>query len=169
MTPTADLSDANADGVVHCRPIFRNFGGRAHFHGPIATVSCLEDNVLYEQALGDVEPGTVIVVDGGGSLGCALMGDRLGGIAVDRGLPGVIINGCVRDTEELAALDVAILALASHPRRSDKRGRGARDVPVSFAGVLWLPGHHVYGDPDGVVLSPHPLTDDRDPAAPTAP
>lgn len=157
MTPTTELSDANADLVAHCHPIFRNFGARTHFKGPIATVSCLEDNLLYERALGDVAPDTVIVVDGGGSLECALMGDRLGGIAVDRGLPGVIINGCVRDTEELAVLDVAILALAPHPRRSGKRGRGARDVPVSFAGVLWLPGHHVHGDPDGVIVSPDPL------------
>ncbi|HSJ43743.1 MAG TPA: ribonuclease E activity regulator RraA [Euzebyales bacterium] len=157
MTPTTDLSDANADLVAHCHPVFRSFGARTHFNGPIVTVSCLEDNVLFERALGDVAPGTVIVVDGGGSLECALMGDRLGGIAVERGLPGVIINGCVRDTLVLAELDVAILALASHPRRSAKRGHGARDVPVSFAGVLWMPGHHVYGDPDGVILSPDPL------------
>lgn len=157
MQPTTDLSDAHADRLAHCRPIFTNFGGRTHFSGPIATVSCLEDNVLYEQALSGAPAGTVIVVDGGGSLRCALMGDRLGGIAVDRGLPGVIINGCVRDTEELAELDVGILALAPHPRRSTKTGRGARDVPVSFAGVLWQPGHIVYGDPDGVIVSPDPL------------
>lgn len=155
---TTDLSDAHADAIAHCRPIFTNFGGRTHFSGPIATVACVEDNVLYEQALGDVAAGTVVVVDGGGSLSCALMGDRLAGLAVDRGVPGVIINGCVRDTEQLAALDVAVLALAAHPRRSVKRGRGARDVPVAFADVLWVPGHVVYGDPDGVILSPEPLS-----------
>lgn len=157
MDPVTNLSDAHSDLLAHCAPIFRNFGGRMRFAGPIATVTCHEDNVLYEQALGDVPEGTVIVVDGGGSTACALMGDRLGGIAVERGLPGVIINGCVRDIDELAELDVAVLALAPHPRRSDKRGRGAREVPVSFAGVLWIPGHHVYGDPDGVILSPDPL------------
>lgn len=159
MQPTTDLSDAHGDDVAHCRPVFRNFGARTDFSGPIATVSCVDDNVLYAQALRDVPPGTVIVVDGGGSLRCALMGDRLGAIAVDRGIPGVIINGCVRDTEQLADLDVAILALAPHPRRSVKRGRGARDVPVSFADVLWVPGHVAYGDPDGVILSPGPLPD----------
>ncbi|MBW3603861.1 MAG: ribonuclease E activity regulator RraA [Actinobacteria bacterium] len=157
MPATTDLSDQHADVVVHCRPMFTNYGGRRRFSGPIATVSCLEDNVVYEQALTEVPEGTVVVVDGGGSLRCALMGDRLGGIAVDRGLPGVIINGCVRDTEELARLDVAVLALAPHPRRSAKRRHGARDVPVSFAGVLWVPGHMVYGDPDGVIVSPQPL------------
>ena len=159
MQPTTDLSDAHADGVAHCRPIFTNFGGRSDFSGAIATVSCFEDNVLYERALSDVAAGTVIVVDGGGSLACALMGDRLGGIAVDRGVPGVIINGCVRDVDELAMLDVGILALAPHPRRSVKRGRGARDVPVAFADVLWVPGHTVYADHDGVILSPQPLDD----------
>jgi regulator of ribonuclease activity A len=157
MQPTTDLSDAHADRLAYCAPVFTNFGARTHFSGPIATVSCLEDNVLYEQALSDVPAGTVIVVDGGGSRRCALMGDRLGGIAVERRLPGVIINGCVRDTEELAGLDVAILALASHPRKSAKAGLGARDVPVSFAGVLWQPGHVVYGDPDGVIVSPEAL------------
>ena len=157
MRPTTDLSDTHAERLAYCQPIFTNFGGRTHFSGPVATVSCLEDNVLYEQALSDVPDGTVVVVDGGGSRRCALMGDRLGGIAVDRGLPGVIINGCVRDTGELAGLDVAILALASHPRKSTKLGRGARDVPVAFAGVLWQPGHIVYGDPDGVIVSPDPL------------
>jgi regulator of ribonuclease activity A len=159
MDPVTDLSDAHADqALAYCAPIFRNFGGRTQFAGPIATVSCYEDNVLYEQALGDVPAGTVIVLDGGGSTSCALMGDRLAGIAVERGLPGVIINGCVRDTAELAGMNVAVLALAPHPRRSDKRGRGARNVPVSFAGVLWIPGHHVYGDADGVILAPDPLT-----------
>lgn len=158
MHATTDLSDAHPDLVAHCRPIFTTFGGRTHFSGPIATVACFEDNVLYKEALGDVAPGTVVVVDGGGSLSCALMGDRLGAIAVDRGIPGVIINGCVRDTEALAALDVGILALAPHPRRSAKRGRGARDVPVVFADVLWVPGHTVYADPDGVIVSAEPLS-----------
>lgn len=160
MTPTTDLSDAHGDRLAYCRPILTNFGARTDFSGPIATVSCREDNVLYEQALTDVPAGTVVVVDGGGSLACALMGDRLGGIAVERGLPAVIINGCVRDTAELADLDVAILALAVHPRKSAKDGHGARDVPVSFADVLWQPGHVAYGDVDGVVLSPDPLDDD---------
>ena len=159
MTPTTDLSDANAGLVAHCRPIFRNFGARRHFNGPVATVSCLEDNVLYEQALGDVPAGTVVVVDGGGSLGCALMGDRLGGIAVDRGLPGVIINGCVRDTEELAALDIAILspgaASTAQRQAGPRRTRRARLVRRRVVGAR--PPR--LRRPDGFGLSPHPLTD----------
>lgn len=93
------------------------------------------------------------MVDGCGSKRCALMGDRLGRIAVDRGLPSVIINGCVRDTVELAKLDIGILALASHTRRSWKRGGGTQGEPVTFGGVIWTPGHYVYADEDGVVVS----------------
>ena len=160
MLRTTDLSDARDGAVQHCDPIFTNFGARTRFHGPIATVVCLEDNVLVEQALSDVPAGTVVVVDGGGSQRSALLGDRLAGIAADRGLPGVIINGCMRDTDELAGLDVALLALDSHPRRSAKAGRGQRDVTLAFGGVLWTPGDHVYGDDDGIILSAQPLTAD---------
>lgn len=162
MINTTDLSDDRDGAVQHCTPIFTNFGGRTRFHGPIATVVCLEDNVLFKQALGDVPAGTVIVVDGGGSRHTALMGDRLAGIAVDRGLPGVIINGCVRDTEELREFDVAILALGAHPKRSVKAGRGQRDIVLSFGGVLWTPGDTVYGDADGIILSDQPLTGDAE-------
>ncbi len=157
MFQTTDLSDEYADGLQYCDAMFRNFGGKTKFHGPIHTVKVYEDNVLYLKALESVPAGTVVVVDGGGSRRCALMGDRLGRIAVERGLPGVILNGCVRDTAELAKLEVGILALASHPRKSEKRGEGAQGLAVAFGGVVWTPGHYVYADEDGVVLSATPL------------
>ena len=152
MFHTTDLSDVNSN-IQYCAPIFRNFGARVRFHGPVHTVSLFEDNVLFEEALESVAEGTVIVVDGGGSLNCALMGDRLGKIAVSRRLPGVIINGCVRDVAELAALDVGILALAPHPKKSNKQGEGSRNPIVSFGGVLWQPGFFIYADENGVILS----------------
>lgn len=157
MFHVTDLSDAHGDELQHCAPVFTHFGGRRRFHGPMATVVCFEDNVLVREALEQVPSGTVVVVDGGGSLRCALLGDRLAAVAADRGLAGIIVHGCVRDTEELAAIDVGVLALAPHPRRSVKRGLGARDVPVTFADVRWMPGHHVYVDPDGAVVSSRAL------------
>jgi regulator of ribonuclease activity A len=153
---TTDLSDAN-DGLAYPAPVLSSFGGMRAFRGPMATVRLYEDNVVFVQALESVLPGTVIVVDGGGSTRCALMGDRLAGIAAERGIPGVILNGCVRDTAELGAMPVGVLALAAHPKKSFKRGDGERDVPVAFAGAVWTPGHHVYVDADGVVLSPAAL------------
>jgi len=150
---TADICDSFADSVRVCAPIFSSYGLAAGFHGPISTVRVYEDNVLVREALEALAPGRVLVVDGGGSRRCALVGDKLAEIAASRGLAGVIINGCVRDSRELAGLDVCILALASHPLRSAKEGYGDRDAPVEFGGVTWTPDHYVYADEDGVVVS----------------
>ncbi|MFO7264015.1 MAG: ribonuclease [Bacillaceae bacterium G1] len=154
---TADLYDAHEQTVQICQPMFRSFGGRTKFCGPIATVRVYEDNVLVKQALETVPNGSVLVVDGGGSTRCALMGDNLAAIAVSRGLAGVIINGCVRDAAELSRMPIGILALASNPRKSVKQGKGERDVILGFGGVIWQPGHWVYADEDGILLSPQPL------------
>ncbi|PTX60268.1 regulator of ribonuclease activity A [Melghirimyces profundicolus] len=151
---TADLCDRFHEELQICQPIFQSFGGRQRFSGRIATVKVLEDNVLVREALETIPPGSVLVVDGGGSKNCALMGDRLGGIAVSRGLAGVIINGCVRDSAELSEMDLGVLALAPMPLKSRKEGKGEREVPVEFGGVRWEPGHYVYADEDGVVISP---------------
>lgn len=156
---TTDICDGFAGSVRVCKPMFTSFGSVAGFHGRISTVQVHEDNVLVREALEDVAPGCVLVVDGGGSKRCALVGDKLAGIAASRGLAGVIVNGCVRDSRELARIDVGILALASHPLRSRKEGEGSRDVPVEFGGVTWTPDHYVYADEDGVVVSAERLHD----------
>ncbi|MDZ7705916.1 MAG: ribonuclease E activity regulator RraA [Trueperaceae bacterium] len=157
MPATADLCDDHADILQICRPLLHSFGGRRRFHGPVATVKVFEDNVLVVEALETIEPGSVLVVDGGGSTDCALVGDRLGGIAVSRGLAGIVVNGCVRDSAQLAEMDVGVLALATHPKRSDKRGQGERDVTVTFGGASFAPGTYLYADEDGVVVAPHKL------------
>ncbi|CAN5843452.1 ribonuclease E activity regulator RraA [soil metagenome] len=154
---TTDICDEFPDSVSVCAPIFTSYGAASSFHGPISTVRVYEDNVLVRQALEDLLPGTVLVVDGGGSHRCALLGGKLASIAASRDLAGIIINGCVRDTGELAMIGVAVLALAAHPRRSNKEGAGERDVPVEFGGVTWTPGHYLYADEDGIVLAPHNL------------
>jgi len=154
---TADLCDEYPDATRVCEPLFRSYGGRESFGGPARTVRVHEDNVLVERALGDVEPGTVLVVDGGGSRRCALLGGRLGELAASRGLAGVVVYGCVRDTAELARADVGILALASHPRKSRKSGAGERDVTVEFGGLRLSPGDRVYADGDGVIAADRDL------------
>ncbi len=156
---TTDLCDEFPERVSICEPMFTPYGSVEVFSGRISTVKVHEDNVLVREALEDVPAGTVLVVDGGGSKRCALLGDRLASIAATRNLAGIIINGCVRDSKELADIDVGILALATHPLKSNKRGEGERDVPVKFGGVTWTPGHHVYADEDGVVLAAEMLHD----------
>jgi regulator of ribonuclease activity A len=150
---TADLCDRFPGSVQVCEPGLASYGAVRAFCGPISTVRVHEDNVLVREALEDLPPGTVLVVDGGGSRRCALLGDKLASIAASRGLAGVIVNGCVRDARELDGIHVGILALAAHPMRSAKNGAGERDVPVRFGGLTWTPGHHIYADEDGVVLA----------------
>ncbi|HEY8346071.1 MAG TPA: ribonuclease E activity regulator RraA [Symbiobacteriaceae bacterium] len=154
---TSDLCDLYPNEVQVAEPILTSFGARRRFHGPVATVRVYEDNVLVKEALETVPSGTVLVVDGGASRRCALLGDQLAAIGVERGIAGVIINGCVRDAAELASMGLGVLALGTCPRKSKKEGRGERQVPVEFAGVRWEPGAYVYVDEDGVVVSPRPL------------
>ncbi|MDQ3386999.1 MAG: ribonuclease E activity regulator RraA [Actinomycetota bacterium] len=140
--------------------MFTSYGSVERFSGTISTVKVHEDNVLVREALEDLDPGTVLVVGGGGSKRCALLGDKLASIAASRGLAGIIVNGCVRDSKELAQIEVGVLALTTHPFKSKKDGEGARDVSVEFGGVTWTPGHYVYADEDGVVLAEEHLYDE---------
>jgi regulator of ribonuclease activity A len=154
---TADLCDAHADRLAVAAPILRSFGGRRRFRGAIATLRCFEDNSLVRERLGETGQGRVLVIDGGGSLKCALVGDQLGALGVKNGWSGVIVFGCVRDTAALGAMDLGVLALAPHPLKSVKRGAGERDVTVAFAGVSFTPGAWVCADEDGVVVAATPL------------
>ena len=117
------------------------------------TARVFEDNIKVKEALGDIPSGSVLVVDGGGSLKCALLGDQLAALAANRSIEGVIINGAVRDVAELSNIDLGILALGSNPKKSKKNGAGERGVPLIFGGVHWHTGDYVYVDEDGVVIS----------------
>lgn len=153
----ADLSDAHPDATI-CAPLFRDFGGRRRFHGPIRTLKVFEDNALVRITLETPGDGAVLVVDGGGSLRCALVGGNLGALALTHGWAGIVVNGCVRDSAELASQAIGIKALASHPRKSDKGAHGGLiDRPVEFAGARFVPGHWLYADEDGILLAPQAL------------
>lgn len=150
---TADLFDRFEDRVQVCEPLFRDFGGLDRFAGPVATVKCFEDNSLVKAALAEPGAGRVLVVDAGGSLRCAMLGDLLAASAVANGWRGVVMYGCIRDCAEIAGMALGVKALATHPRKSLKRGEGQRDLPVTFAGVSFRPGDFVYCDEDGILVS----------------
>ena len=153
MVKTADLCDDYASELKLCRLELNSYGGKTQFAGPISTVKVFEDNMLVKEALKMIPEGHVLVVDGGGSKNCALVGDLLGAIAEERKLAGIIVNGCVRDTAELGKQNIGVLALGSNPFKSIKRGEGERDIPVTFGEVEFVPGHYVYADEDGVVIA----------------
>jgi regulator of ribonuclease activity A len=150
---TTDLSDAHPDLLRHAAPVFRDFGGRLAFSGPISTLKVFEDNALVRRAVEGPGEGRVLVVDGGGSLACALFGGNLAALAAENGWAGVVVNGCIRDTAELAAAMVGIKALAAHPKRSARTGAGEADIAVTFAGVTFRPGEWLYADGDGMIVA----------------
>ena len=150
---TADLIDRYADALQSCDLQFRQFGGRSRFAGRIRTVRCHQDNVLVRRVLSEPGEGQVLVVDGGGSLHTSLVGDVVAGLGQGNGWVGLVINGAVRDVVALGQLDIGVKALGSNPRKSAKAGTGAVDVPVSFGGVRFEPGAHLYSDEDGIVVA----------------
>ena len=153
---TTDLSDAHPDAQV-CEPVFRDFGGRKAFHGAIKTLKIFEDNALLRATLETPGENRVLVVDAGGSMRCAVLGGNLGQLAVKNGWAGLVINGCIRDSEEIAGQPVGVKALAAHPRKSEKGLHSAHaDRAVSFAGVGFRPGAWLYADADGIVVLDQP-------------
>ncbi|GLR88753.1 ribonuclease E activity regulator RraA [Bradyrhizobium iriomotense] len=150
---TADLVDAHNDLVHFCQLPFRQFGRARTFWGPIATVKCFEDNALLKACLQEPGNGRVMVVDGGGSTRLALLGDQIALILKSNGWAGIVINGSIRDCAEIDGMDVGVFCLATSPKKSAKDGVGKCDIPVSFGGVEFKPGHYAYCDADGVLVS----------------
>ncbi|GGK06067.1 ribonuclease E activity regulator RraA [Pseudomonas matsuisoli] len=155
---TPDLCDAYPDLVQVVEPMFANFGGRDSFGGEIVTVKCFEDNSYVRDQVAQPGKGKVLVVDAGGSLRCAMLGDMLAEQAAKSGWEGVIMYGCVRDVDVLAQVDLGVQALASHPLKSNKRGVGETNVVVTFAGVTFAPGAFVYADNNGIIVSSEALS-----------
>lgn len=155
---TTDLCDANEEAISAGRlrvlaPMLRHYGGRKRFAGPATTLKLFEDNSFVRKMLEQPGYGRVLVVEGAGSLRCALLGDQLAEMAVRNTWAGVIVHGCIRDSLAIGALDLGVMALATHPQKSVKRNVGEIDVAVSFGGVRVLPGEWIYADEDGVLIS----------------
>ncbi|MEM7430723.1 MAG: ribonuclease E activity regulator RraA [Pseudomonadota bacterium] len=158
MRPTTDLYDDHESSVTTCSLQFRDFGGHQQFFGPIRTVRCHHDNVLFRELLKTPGDGGVIVVDGGGSTVVALMGDMLAARGAENGWAGIIINGAVRDVADLGKVAIGIKALGSNPAKSLKTGAGDVDVTVEFGGAQFAPGQWVYCDENGVLIANEELT-----------
>ena len=155
---TCNICDANEDKLASgalavLPPIFKSFGKQVRFSGIAATLKVFEDNVLVRTALEAPGDGKVLVIDGGGSLRCALIGGNLGLLAEKNGWAGIIVNGCIRDSEEINACNIGVRALAAHPQRSVRKGVGESKLRVSIAGVAVNPCDWIYADADGIVVA----------------
>lgn len=149
---TADLCDEYGDDVRVLPPLFCHYGRRTSFAGPACTLRVFEDNTLVRSTLETPGENRVLVVDGGGSTRCALMGDNLAQLLIDNNWAGAIINGCIRDSAAIDSMDVGVRALASHPRKSRKLGHGESGVGVVIEGGRIEPGDMVHADADGIIV-----------------
>ncbi|WP_010531960.1 ribonuclease E activity regulator RraA [Lentibacillus jeotgali] len=154
---TTDLCDDYSKELAICNQPFISYGMKKAFAGPISTVKVREDNVLVRESLETIPEGHILIVDGGASRNCALLGDRLASIIKDRNLAGVIIYGCIRDSADIAQMDVGLLALGTNPLKSNKNGEGEKDITLTFGEVEWEPGNFAYADEDGIVISERKL------------
>jgi regulator of ribonuclease activity A len=152
MTSTADLFDERGDALDSLSLQLRDFGGRTAFDGAVRTVRCHRDNALVKQVLASPGDGAVLVIDGGGALESALVGDLIAASAVENGWAGVIVHGVIRDSEAMRMLPLGVKALGTNPRKSAKDGVGEIDVAVTISGVTFTPGAHVWADSDGVLV-----------------
>ena len=149
---TADLFDERGDELDSLGLQLQDFGGRSAFDGPVRTVRCHRDNALVKTVLATPGAGSVLVIDGGGSLESALVGDLIAASAVGNGWSGIIVHGAIRDREAIRMLPLGVKALGTNPRKSAKAGVGEVDVAVTIAGVVFIPGRQVWADADGVLV-----------------
>jgi len=158
---TADLIDDFGDRCVSCDTQFRQFGNKTHFYGRIRTVKCYDDNVLVRRALETASQGEVMVVDGAGYLGSALVGDQIAALALQNGWAGIVIFGALRDSIVMNGMSLSVKALGTNPKKSGKVGIGSSDVAVSFGNVTFRPGDWLYSDPDGILVSSEKLVAEK--------
>jgi len=154
---TADLCDDFDAELSIVNPGFASYGKQPRFCGKVSTIKCFEDNSLVRDALSSPGESQVLVIDNAASMRCAVLGDQLAELAVKNSWSGIIVNGCIRDSFDISAMDIGIKALATHPLKTVKLGAGERDANVSFSGVTFHPGDYVYSDEDGIIIASRQL------------
>ena len=153
MLPTADICDKYPENTLVAKPIFKDFGGRTAFFGKAITLKTLDDNTKVRSSLESDGTNKVLVVDGEGSMNCALLGGNLASMASENNWSGIIINGCVRDQLEIIVENIGVKALAAHPKKSGKNDGGEFKVKLNFADVSISDDDFIYADEDGIVIS----------------
>ncbi|WP_432695322.1 ribonuclease E activity regulator RraA [Marinobacterium sp. YM272] len=152
-----ELCDQFPELVRVVEPMFANFGGRENFGGEIVTIKAFEDNSLVREQVAQPGAGKVLVVDGGGSMRRAMLGDMLAEKAASNGWEGIIIYGCIRDVNAIGETDIGVQALGTIPLKTEKKGVGELNIPLTFGGVTFVPGEYVYADNNGVLVSAEKL------------
>ena len=152
---TPDISDQHPN--LHFLLNFKSYGGVSNFYGEVVTLKCNDDNSLVRNILSEPGQSRVLLVDGNASENVALLGDNLASLAIENNWSAVVINGCVRDVVELQQLNVAVFALNSCPKKSNKNNTGVRSIDIHISNVLIKEGYWLYGDQNGILVSAEKL------------
>jgi len=150
---TADLCDIYSDDVIIMHQQFKSYGKEESFYGEISTIKCFNDNSKVREAVNSEGSNKVLVVDGNASTDCALLGDMLAEAAFKNNWSGIIVNGCIRDSDVIANIGIGVFALSTIPIKSIKKNVGDVDIDVSFMNVTFKPGDYIYADLDGIIIS----------------
>ena len=150
---TADLCDQYNDDLIIIDQKFKSYGGKTSFCGEISTIKCLNDNSKVREVLNTNGCNKVLVVDGNASTDCALLGDMLTKAAFVNNWSGIIVNGCIRDSDIIANIGIGVFALSTIPIKSIKKGIGDVDIDINFMDITFKPGHYLYADLDGIIVS----------------
>ena len=149
---TSDISDQLHPNVQYLKPVYKSYGGKTSFSGRIVTVKCYEDNSLVEEALKSNGKNSILVVDAGGSMNCAMLGDKRATDAIKNEWEGILVHGLIRDSATIKGMKIGILALGVCPLKSIKKGVGDSNLIVNFSGITFTPGEYLYADEDGVIV-----------------
>ena len=150
---TADLCDLYSDNLIIMHQQFKSYGREQSFYGKISTIKCLNDNSKVREAVNSDGSNKVLIVDGGASMKCALLGDMLAEAAFKNNWSGIIVNGCIRDSDVIADIGIGVFALSTKPVKSVKKGAGETELDVHFMGITFKPGDYIYADKDGIIIS----------------
>lgn len=152
--PVANISDSMnrmTAGGASLKPMHRS----GVLVGPALTVKARPgDNLMLHHALDIAQPGDVIVVDAGGDLSNALIGEMMVAYAIKKGVAGIVINGAIRDAASIGAGEFPVFAAGITHRGPYKDGPGEVNVPIALAGMVIEPGDLVIGDEDGLLCVP---------------
>ncbi len=150
---TADLCDEFSQSLQIIEPGFISYGGHPCFYGQVSTIKCFEDNSIVRQQLSTPGLGRVLMVDAGASTQCAMLGDLLAGFGIENNWAGIVIYGMIRDSVNLSSMPIGVMALGTHPKKSEKKNMGKIDIDIDFPGATIKPGDWVYADQDGIITS----------------
>lgn len=158
LPSTPDLCDQFPEHFRIMAPLYQDYGKNSRFSGRVTTVKCFEDNSIIKALSNTQGYGGVVVVDGGGSLKKALLGDVIAADFVANGWAGIVIDGCVRDVDILKTLPFGIRARNSIPLKTERRGQGIQDQDIEIAGITVRSGDYLVADETGIIVSATPLT-----------